>query len=587
MLWACVLLPSLALDGALRNRPPLTQPFALVHGPAQQRTLVAVNHLARAAGLRPGQRLAEAEASCGNLVTAEHVPRRLAADLGLIAAWAYRYSSEVALDPPRAVVLEIGKSLGLFGPWSKLEARLREELAEFGFCHRIALAPTPHAAKVLARAHDGACIADPGALPQALARIPVARAGLPGDAAEALSGMGLHTLGQLFDLPRAALQRRFGGGLLESLDVLSGRVPHTLARYRPPPRFDARIELPAEVGNTQSLMFPLRRLLGDLAAFVAARDGGVQRFVIRFGHLDAAPTDITLGLLAPERDAAALFEVARLRLEQIRLAQPVLELGVHADALPPLAPAGRDLFDARPAHALPWEALRERLRARLGADAVHRIAVDPDPRPERASTRPSGVSRSQAANVPSPSGVRAGACELPGAVRAGLNARASARAGGCLARNEPRNGCPEGAGEGPHVRHGADVLVSASTRRAGPSSGAARKSNGGVPPLLPEGEGQRRSRIEAARARARVDESLAGGQVRLPSRPTWLLARPILLRGLPPRILAGPERLETGWWDGGDIRRDYYVVELSTGQRAWVFSPPGEREPFMLHGWFA
>jgi protein ImuB len=66
-----------------------------------------------------------------------------------------------------------------------------------------------------------------------------------------------------------------------------------------------------------------------------------------------------------------------------------------------------------------------------------------------------------------------------------------------------------------------------------------------------------------------------------------LLARPILLRGLPPRILAGPERLETGWWDGGDIRRDYYVVELSTGQRAWVFSPPGEREPFMLHGWFA
>lgn len=475
MLWACVLLPSLALDGALRRRPPLAQPFALVHGPAQQRTLMAVNGLARAAGLRPGQRLAEAEASCSNLVTGEHDPRRLESDLGLIAAWAYRYSSEVALDPPRAVVLEIGKSLGLFGPWSKLEARLREELAELGFFHRIALAPTPHAAKVLARTHDGACIADPGALSQALARIHVARAGLPDAAAEALSGMGLRTLGQLFGLPRAALQRRFGGDLLESLDVLSGRIPHALARYQPPPRFDARIELPAEVDNIQGLLFPLRRLLGDLAAFVAARDGGVQRFVIRFGHIDAAPTDITLGLLAPERDAAALFEVARLRLEQVRLARPVLELGVHADALPPLAPAGRDLFDARPAHALPWEVLRERLRARLGADAVYRVAADPDPRPEHASRRASGVSRSQAVT----------------------------------------------------------------------------------------------------------------GQAGLSVRPTWLLARPIPLRGSPPRILAGPERLETGWWDGGDIRRDYYVLELANGQRAWAFRPPGERGPFMLHGWFA
>lgn len=473
MLWACVLLPSLALDGALRSRPRLTQPFALIHGPAQQRTLIAVNDLARAARLHPGQRLAEAEAVCRSLLSEEHVPRRLESDLGLIAAWAYRYSSEVALDPPHAVVLEIGKSLGLFGPWAKFEARLRKELAGLGFCHRIALAPTPRAAKVLARTHDGACITDPGGLQQALAHIPIVRADLPPDAGQALPGMGIRTLGQLFGLPRAALQRRFGESLVNSIDVLLGRVPQTLVRYQPPPRFDTHIELPAEVSQTQGLLFPLRRMLADLAAFVVARDGGVQRFVVRFGHADAAPTDLTIGLLAPERDAAALLEVTKLRLEQVRLAQPVLELGVHADALPSLVPPGRDLFDARPAHALPWETLRERLRARLGEDAVHGIVTDPDPRPERAS-------------------MRVGADESPA--------------------NEP---------------------------------------------------------------------------TRLPARPTWLMARPIPLRGPPPRILAGPERLETGWWDGGDIRRDYYVVELATGQRAWAFSPPGEQGNFMLHGWFA
>ena len=54
------------------------------------------------------------------------------------------------------------------------------------------------------------------------------------------------------------------------------------------------------------------------------------------------------------------------------------------------------------------------------------------------------------------------------------------------------------------------------------------------------------------------------------------------------RVLSGPERIESGWWDGGDVRRDYYLVETSQGQRAWAFLPAGELGgAWMLHGWFA
>ena len=54
------------------------------------------------------------------------------------------------------------------------------------------------------------------------------------------------------------------------------------------------------------------------------------------------------------------------------------------------------------------------------------------------------------------------------------------------------------------------------------------------------------------------------------------------------RVLAGPERIESGWWDGEDVRRDYYLVETAQGQRAWAFRVAGEQAgPFMLHGWFA
>lgn len=33
----------------------------------------------------------------------------------------------------------------------------------------------------------------------------------------------------------------------------------------------------------------------------------------------------------------------------------------------------------------------------------------------------------------------------------------------------------------------------------------------------------------------------------------------------------GPERIETGWWRGADVRRDYYVAETTDGERLWLF----------------
>ena len=48
----------------------------------------------------------------------------------------------------------------------------------------------------------------------------------------------------------------------------------------------------------------------------------------------------------------------------------------------------------------------------------------------------------------------------------------------------------------------------------------------------------------------------------------------------------GPERIETGWWRGDDIRRDYYIVETDTGERFWVFRNLLD-ESWYLHGAFA
>lgn len=493
MLWAALHFPNLALDGVLRRHPHPERPLALVTGPAQRRVLAAVNPAAARAGLRVGQALAAAHALLADFAMVEHDAAEVARWRGFLAAWAYRYSSQVADVFDDAIVLEVGASLGLFGPWPRFERLLRDDLAQLGFSHSLAVAPNPRAAWVLAGVRDGLALVHEATLPTALARLPVARARLPPEIAGALHGMGLRRLGQLFAAPRESLARRFGPQLLQHIDRLRG-APDPFEAYRPPDRFDLRIELGHEVESSQALLFPLRRLTADLAAFLAGRDGGVQRFELRLEHEGRDDTRVAVGLLAAERDPALLFELAKGRLEQARVPAPVRGLRLQADELPPFVPAGRELFDDRPAQAVPWATLRERLRARLGEDAVHGLAAVEDHRPERAWRR----------------------VAVPVAGRRNKTVR------------------PGRGAEGP------------------------------------ESKDSRRS-FDAAAA---------------PLRPTWLLHRPVPLRGRV-RVLAGPERVESGWWDG-DVRRDYYVVETGEGQRAWAFRAAGEAEGgFMLHGWFA
>ncbi len=72
-------------------------------------------------------------------------------------------------------------------------------------------------------------------------------------------------------------------------------------------------------------------------------------------------------------------------------------------------------------------------------------------------------------------------------------------------------------------------------------------------------------------------------------RPGWLLERP---RKLPAdqirqqliRLLRGPERIVTGWWDDQPVRRDYYTARWPDGRLGWLYRD--DRGHWYLHGWF-
>jgi len=560
MLWACLHFSDLPLH-AVFDVDERRQRCALVDGPRQRQHVVFASAEAAQCGVRADQPLAAARALCPALQARVRDPAAEHRLLHSLAAWAYRFSSHVSLSEPDALLIEIGASLRLFGGWPALERRLRRALARIDFAPAIAVAPIPAAAHVLATRHDGFFTDQREPMLTALGNIPLVHGRLDDKAISLLYNVGMRTLRDVFALPRAELARRIGPAALAALDRMRGIAHEVLPLYQPPDRFDHRIDLDDRIEAWPPLLFPLRRLCSELSLFLTARDGGVQRCELVLDHEDHTATRVVVELLTPQREARMLYELVRSRLERVALTQPVCGIALVARDLPTLRPQHQDLFEPKRAQALGWDELAERLRAHLGDGAVRRLAAAADHRPEKAwqfatgnrdnprsGSSPSPSDRKVARRNPSPPDETAPplSSPLPPAGEAAPQAR---------------------------VRVAHEVATTETLPRSGDAT---------LTPALSR-QLEREQSVAASPAEAAPQTRAQTRQLR----PLWLLTRAIPLRGPAPRILAGPERIESGWWDGGDARRDYYVVQTREGQRAWAFLAAGASDGWMLHGWFA
>lgn len=148
---------------------------------------------------------------------------------------------------------------------------------------------------------------------------------------------------------------------------------------------------------------------------------------------------------------------------------------------------------------------------------------------------------------------------------------------------EPRQGAShvlfEGAGQGSEALA---ELFDRLAARLGPQAVQGLASHADHRP-------ERASRAEAARL------ATPAGDGGTSSRPLWLLDPPEALRevrgrpqhGGPLMLAAGPERIEAGWWDGGDTRRDYFIAVDGAGRWLWIFRDFRAPGGWFLHGVFS
>ena len=503
-LWLAIHLPDYVLE-SLRWRATLAG--AAAHAPGgtavvdvedRGQVVCACDAAAVTAGIARGMALNSALA----LLPSLHVLPRDAnverALLDAVATLATGFTPRVALEPPDAVLLEVRGSLRLFGGVRCLLAEVRERLQRLGCVPRLALTPTPLAALWFARAGEEVVLRRREGLASRLAPLPLACTRWPEKSVQSLVTMGVRTVGDCLRLPRDGLARRFAPELLLTLDRALGRAADPRAAFVLRPRFTARRDLEPELSDTARLGLAVEPLLEELCAFLRLRGHGVDALELTLLHREAPATRVRLRLVAPATQAAHIAGLLREHLERKELPEPVRALRLRSGSPVPVAAVAGDLFARHAQRTAGVPQLVERLRARLGPDAVHGLRLVAEHRPER--------------------------------------------------------------------NWGHSLIFG--NRGHSPISASQR-------PML------------------KMADQKLGNVPYFPCRPLWLLTDPQPLPGGerpryggPLELEEGPERIESGWWDGCDVRRDYYVARDRAGARLWVFRERQDGGRWFLHGVF-
>lgn len=520
------------------------------------------NPAAIAAGIRLGMSAANACSMVAGLqVHARDVARERQA-LEEAALWALHFTPNVTLRLPSGeslescgLLAEIAPSLRLFEGMQKLLSHLARGIVQLSLQGCWACAPTATGAWLLAQTAPlteihasgvrtpsflpGQTIMDAAALLDALPLhvLTAAQAHLT-----TLTGIGCITLGQLRLLPRGGLARRFGKALLNEIDRAYGTEPEAHCWFESPETVDLRLELPARVENTEALLFAARRLLVQLAGWLTSR------------HL--AVTGITLWLH---------HEPARMRENDRALACLNGSIAHSTPVTILLAVPSRDA-----------DHLNLLLRERLGLVKLHapvveialvadQIACQAAPNTELFPTITSDT-------------------EKIGRLIERLQSRLGTEAVRLLATR---------ADHRPEHSHTSTVFLKRSPVRntAGKSGCSAGAGN------RPDNDNVlNNEKMCATSAITSKDTFLA--PLNLVMRPGWLLPQPLALLTRhhkpfyqsPLTLLAGPDRIETGWWDDALALRDYFIAENDRHVLLWIFRirPDGQRpdEDWFLHGFF-
>ena len=374
-------------EGKAFDAEPLVLIADTAHGPR----IEATNRAAAAAGARQGMMLADARTLCPEIATAPSDPAGDLAFLESLAIWAQRWGPWSALDAPDGLLVDVTAVPHLFGGEPRLLADVGEAFARRELTIRTAIAPTAGAAWALAHyGPDRAIVEGPEEIERALSDLPVAALRLDQDVVTVLRRLGLKRMGELANIGRDAIQRRFrnrkspAANPLIRLDQLLGRVPEPLLPVVPQqvPLVQRRLLEP--IRHRQLLDTVVADLAEDMARELEGRGQGARRLELGMWRVDGEVVVRRLELAAATRDADHIVRLFASRLDDVEAGFGIEMLRLRASWAEPLALEQGDIEAAAENHGTSLSACIDRLTVRLGPKAVSRPVPFASHIPERA-----------------------------------------------------------------------------------------------------------------------------------------------------------------------------------------------------------
>lgn len=350
----------------------------------RQRVLRA-NDCATSLGIREGMGAATVRALAGE-EPCRLLEREREAEvrcLQRLCCWAYGVTPSLFSEREDCLQLEVGSCLALFRGLEPLLAEVRNGIASRGFQAREALAPTPTAAWLLSHAGEAKAMDCSAALPERLAPLPLTLLEDFSTTVDSLRRAGLHTLGDVLTLPPAALARRCGADFQRFLQRALGQREDRRTDYQPPQSFSDEHWFGYEVRANQELYPALQKLLQSLCRFL--RNTQLQTGEIHWLLLgvDHSVRTVTVRSSCRHSDWENWLQLSRVRFERLALETGVEGITLSCDQLHSGELENTDLFAPRKQRE-PLAALLDRLRNRLGLQAVEGIGCRDEHLPELA-----------------------------------------------------------------------------------------------------------------------------------------------------------------------------------------------------------
>ena len=282
---------------------PLQQPFALVESGVHGLAITAVNGAAARAGIEPGTSLSDARAAHPTLVSRAAEPDNDRIALLKLARWAGRYGPNRHIDGGDGLWIDITGVAHLFGCEENLLDNVTQRLSSFGVAAQAGLADTLGGAHGLARfgCPRGAAwaLAPAQRTRDAIGSLPVEALRLDASRVLLLKRLGLRRIGQLYDIPRESLARRFrssdiAAAVLVRLDQALGLADEPRRPMQPPPVLSVARAFAEPLISSEALEGITAELAAELAAALAAKDLGARTIRLSFYRADGTSCGSTL-----------------------------------------------------------------------------------------------------------------------------------------------------------------------------------------------------------------------------------------------------------------------------------------------------